>query len=287
MKTIRISKYLVLSIILLGLLASVFYPTQNGLASSKLLNAKAVVIADQLNLRKGPGFDQPVLLVLLKGQELIVLDHSLYGIWSQVRLSDGTEGWVFSLYIQSTSDVNSFALVDKLNLRAGPGLSYQIIRELAQGQVFSVLGRNLYSDWLVVLLPDGTGGWVYSPFIYTNADITSLPISEAYGGPSGSEAGQPASLPLLVTIRDNQAEVNVAGFPSHKVIIVSLGTPGNHSDITLGKGKTDNNGNTNLSFQMPNKWSNGELVTEQDLILTVSTEDGSFTREVKILYLRW
>jgi SH3-like domain-containing protein len=54
-----------------------------------------IVDADQsINVRGGPGTDNPVVTTLDPGTEVRVLGRNADGSWIQIQLADGTEGWV-------------------------------------------------------------------------------------------------------------------------------------------------------------------------------------------------
>lgn len=62
--------------------------------------ASGTVIGDNLDLRLGPGFDHRVIKLLSRGQALAVHGRSTNGVWLEVRLPDGTGGWVFTGYVE-------------------------------------------------------------------------------------------------------------------------------------------------------------------------------------------
>ncbi len=248
---------------------------------------KASVTADNLNLRSGPGFSYEVLKVLANGQELAVLRASEDGDWSEVGLPDGSEGWVFSLYIEIAGETSATVSVDRLNLRAGPGFNSRVLKVLDLGQGLLVSGRNNDGNWLQVRLADGLAGWVYSYFVETQVAVSALSVKEASGGPVSNEPGVKSSYSILVSIENNQAIINLAGFPGEKSFTVALGLPGEDPDRVVADGKTGADGSARVSFEMPAKWSNGAPVKENRLVVTVSANDGSFTRSIFIQYYRW
>ncbi|MGD8188870.1 SH3 domain-containing protein [Brevibacillus ginsengisoli] len=50
--------------------------------------------------------------------------------------------------------------VDKLNIRSGPGLTYNVVKQLPRTHKMNVLTEK--NDWYQVTLPDGTKGWIAS-----------------------------------------------------------------------------------------------------------------------------
>ncbi len=281
MKQFRLFRKIIPFLIALGLIAS--------LAPVTIANAAqpepAVVSVPALNLRTGPALDRPILRVLPAGTRLTILGVDPSGQWSQVRLADNVEGYVYTQYLQSPSSSASQALVDNLNLRIGPGTQYRVLRMIAKGQELEVTGRNKAGDWLQVNLADGAQGWVFSPYVLMDAPVSSLPNVEAYGGPQGS--GQPAnSLKVVVTIRDNRAVVAIQGFPASKDIVAELGLPGKDPDLKVATGATAADGTASLAFDMPAHWSDGSRVSQQNLALNVHTQDNSYSVAATLLYYR-
>jgi uncharacterized protein YraI len=279
----NISKYfyILLAVLLLG---GALAPAWPALAAGEL---KAVVIVEALNLREGPGFDYDVLKVLARGQELSVLRSSEAGDWSEVLLSDGKAGWVYSIYIRAETGADATVNVERLNLRAGPAFNTRVLKVLDLGQELSVEGRSEDGNWLQVSLSAGTAGWVYRFFVDTDRIISDLPVKEASGGPDTGEPEAKPSYNILVTIDDNRAAIDLAGFPAGKSFSVALGLPGEEPDQVVAEGKTSSTGSARESFEMPAKWSGGDEIEENRLLVTVTAEDGSFTKSVNIQYYRW
>ena len=269
--------------LLAALLLSALIPMTQAFAKE---SESAVVTVPALNLRSGPGLDYEILRVLPRGQQVSILDLSKDGLWTRVSLVEDIEGWVYSQFISPIRETDAQVLLDGLNLRTGPGFGYRTVRQLSKGQALTLTGRSSQSDWLSVRLPNGTGGWVFGAYVLANADIGALPVSEAYGGPDGS--GQQQSQPsVVVSIRENQAFVDVRGFPASQEISASLGLPGKSSDLKVASGATNADGSARLSFSMPAKWSNGTAVKQDHLILQVRAKDGSASLKVDLVYLRY
>ncbi len=266
------------TIVFLALLAGAFAPS---LVAQAAYEEQGIVAASLLNFRKGPGFNYDVIKVLENGQKLTVFGKNANELWLNVRLPDGKEGWVYGIYVQvgDPKTADGANIVDNLNLRAGPGKNYRILDMLDKGQTVTVLGRSTYSEWLVVRTSSGTEGWVFRPFIETDADIASLPVSEAYGGPTGSN-GSSIPLNIVVTIRDNEATVELSGFPKNEDIVAKMGQGSAKASLEVVSGSTDANGKAELSFSMPKNWPDGAST------LVVSTEDGKFSRTANIVFYK-
>ena len=277
-----LNTWLILSLLSVLVLSALVPATQ---AAAKT-DEPASVTVPALNLRSGPGLDYEILRVLSQGQQLAVLDRSENGLWAKVSLEEDIEGWVYAQYISPTGETDGQVLVEGLSLRTGPGFGYRTVRQLSKGQELALTGRSQQSDWLAVRLPNGVGGWVFNTYVLTDLDISALPVSEAYGGPNGSNQ-QPAGRSVIVSIRENQAFVDVSGFPASEAIVAFLGRPGKSPDLKVASGSTNADGSARLSFPMPARWSNGAPVNQDELSLQVSTKDGSTSLKVILVYLRY
>jgi SH3-like domain-containing protein len=86
----------------------------------------AVVTTDALNVRSGPSTAFPVLTTIPNGTEMTVLGRNPANTWLNVRLADGTEGWV-------TRSLTSYTLVSPnvITPAALPGAAATIAATLA------------------------------------------------------------------------------------------------------------------------------------------------------------
>lgn len=71
---------------------------------------RAQVTASLLYVRSGPGSDYSAQVILGAGEEVTVLGRTADGDWLQVRLLNGTEGWVFAELLSAISDVDVLAV---------------------------------------------------------------------------------------------------------------------------------------------------------------------------------
>jgi len=191
---------------------------------------------------------------------------------------------------QARSGVPGIINESGVNLRIGPGFSYQVLKLMPKGLEVDVKGRSTNGIWLEVHLPDGSGGWAFAAYVDMDVAIAILPVSQAEGGPisegPAGGAGGSNRLDVTIYILDNQATLQVNNFPSNAEINASLGLPGKGADLTVADGKTDINGSAELTFEMPARWSNSKPTVESELLLVVSTSDGSFSRSIQVQYLR-
>ncbi len=127
------------------------------------------VISETLNVRSGPNINYEVLGRLGKGDTVVVMG-SRYG-WKEVELPPGYKGWVHSDYVELPSEfipgerVQGTVDASRLNVRALPGLTYNIITQVERGDTVAVVDRD--GDWLGIEISGLATGWVHSDHIDT------------------------------------------------------------------------------------------------------------------------
>lgn len=111
---------------------------------------------DALNLRQGPGMTHGVKGEVALGERVELL--GLEGKWAKIQNAQGTTGYVFSAYLAPSGDTAAayYAATD-LNLRAGPGMSHEVVGELLEGETVKRL--HTVGNWALV---EGEGGAGYA-----------------------------------------------------------------------------------------------------------------------------
>jgi dipeptidyl aminopeptidase/acylaminoacyl peptidase len=97
---------------------------------------------------------------------------------------------------QSDESPQLTVLVEALNVRSGPGVSYPVISMLTQDDQVPVVGQHITSGWWQVVLPEGSTGWVSGGAVYVSVegDTTGLPaVSVAALSAAGIEAATSSS----------------------------------------------------------------------------------------------
>lgn len=152
----------------------------------------AKVVAWALNVRSGPGIDEPVIAALSQGDIVSILDTNPATDWLQVQLPDGQQtGWISgsSTYVSVITDGKPKAgsaevtptptvtatpgsaesgrsmqveiVSAGLNVRSGPGADYPIVATLLKGYTVSVTSVDPTTGWLQVPLPGSEqDGWI-------------------------------------------------------------------------------------------------------------------------------
>ncbi len=157
----------------------------------------ATVASARLNLRQGPAPTFGIIQVLNQGEMLSLLGRNELATWAHVRTMNGTQGWVYAPLLQTSTAVSGLPLsgvvpttaqpttgktavvsnaVNALNVRPGPGVSFDPIATVVRGQIVELLGRNSSNAWLKIRLSNGTEGWSSANYLTTSYNINSLPI---------------------------------------------------------------------------------------------------------------
>ncbi len=63
-----------------------------------------------------------------------------------------------------------------LNVRSGPGMSYERVTVISNGTQVTLLGRDSFGGWLKVRLANNSEGWVGASYISTSTVIATLPV---------------------------------------------------------------------------------------------------------------
>ena len=215
-------------------------PTQ---APSNDGTVQAKLTAD-VNLRRGAGTNYGVIKVIGTGTTVTVTDAS-NSQWYKVKLSDGTEGYLFSEYLKVTSgNIDSAKpsatptptpapsngtvqakTTSDLNVRKGPGTSYGIIKVIDMNVTVTVTEATS-SSWYKVKLSDGTEGYLAAQYLkITSGDINS--VKPGNSGDDNTNNGNNSNTPATGEYVRVTVGLNLRSEPntSSKVLtVLSTGT---------------------------------------------------------------
>ena len=158
--------------------------------------ANGYVTVSQLNVRSGPGFHQPVIGTLWRGEHVTLLGRDSRSQWLQVRLSNYAKGWVAAQYVNSSVPIWQLPITEvgmpdppatytgyvtppTLNVRSGPGFNYWVIDRLGQGQSVTIYGRDVSGRWYKVGLPNGASGWVAARYVRIDVPVYEMKTLES------------------------------------------------------------------------------------------------------------
>lgn len=138
--------------------------------------------------------------------------------------------------------------VDRLNLRTGPGLGYDVVTVLSYGDIVSIAGGTQWADgyeWVeVAVYGSQSHGWVASQYIGTSS-VPTFPVGEDLtvqvdalnlrSGP-GLGYGVIAGLSYGTVVTTTDVAANGDGYQWFNVYVPSLGVSGWVASMYLGEG---------------------------------------------------
>ena len=117
------------------------------------------VSGEKVNLRKGPSTSSPIIWELGKGFPLKVVGSK--GSWYKVSDFENDVGWIYKNLVSRKPHlivkVNKNSK-DQINIRSGPGTTYQVVGKAQYGVVFETLQQK--SGWVKVRHETGLTGWI-------------------------------------------------------------------------------------------------------------------------------
>ena len=196
----------------------------------------------QINVRADPSTASNVLGIIPADTKIQILGKDPGGNWLQIIYSQAVDGkgWVTAQYVTLATGVEvpvigggatnpgdgSVAIVQQqLNVRSGPGTSFNSLGTLNAQDVVNLTGKDSNAAWLQIefaAAPDGKG-WVNSAFVQAKG-VENLPIITDAGQVIGT--GTPTAVPPTATPTvipawaDNDSQDN----PAANVIFDPSGT---------------------------------------------------------------
>jgi uncharacterized protein YraI len=229
-------------------------PTLAAPPADPLVGPVGYVRAGQLNIRSGPGLSYGVITVVYRNDTVGLTGRTADNTWLRVRLPlTGQEGWAAAHYLEiGLGSINNLPVIDggspppnpapatayvsvyQLNVRGGPGLSYNIIGTLRQGDSSPLIGRSADGAWLQIQVssPYPTfavpTGWVMARYVSSSVPIFQLPVTDGGTPPINKPIGS-------VTV----SRLNVRGGPGFEYNVVNWLTWGMQVNL-LGRTNASN-----------------------------------------------
>lgn len=165
-------------------LALTVTPLGEGLPFNQTIQAEASTntyqTIENLNLRSGASAETAVVTIIPKGAQVELVSKS--GSWAEVRYGAKT-GYVNSKFLsnieQQKPAAQTHVTIDKLNLREGAGVQYNIITEIPEGEPVRLISGK--SGWVKVSYGDRTG---YVNSAYLKAVKAPAEEAEKYPAPA-------------------------------------------------------------------------------------------------------
>ncbi len=134
----------------------------------------ATVLADKVNIRAGYGLNFEVLAQLNKIDKVVVIGQE-YG-WYKIKLPKEALSFVHKDCIEEGK-----VLANRLRVRAGCGLNFNVLGVLKKGDVVNILEED--ADWLRITPPEGCSGWIQEDYLQLSKKKFTPPILERSSSP--------------------------------------------------------------------------------------------------------
>ena len=182
--SVRNAKKLIITILIITVIFSV--PAISALADGALAYGAATVDTEGLRLRTGPSTSHKVLAYLSEGDIVVILECT-NSEWYNVNFH-GTVGYVSVPLLRDVLTAENFnargrLTGDKVNLRAKPNTSSDILGTYTQGTEMTVIGIN--SGWYKVRHDDLTG--------YVRSDYMDIVGGYKASSASSTKSSAPAA----------------------------------------------------------------------------------------------
>ena len=132
-----------------------------GLCCSALAADYVSVKKDGVNIRSGPGTENPVVMEVFRGYPLQI--QEVKGKWLRVTDYEKDSGWISK---DMTDDIETVIVVSKssANMRQEPNKTSQKIADVEPGVVLQLIGKK--GDWRQVKHSGGTSGWLHQDLVW-------------------------------------------------------------------------------------------------------------------------
>lgn len=176
----------------------------------------------RLNVRRAPNSTAEVLGILEAGVEIQILAQDATHSWLLILYPDATgKGWISATYVTGVSKESiplwnePLALVlQPLNVRSGPGTSFNSLGMLQAGDLVKALGKDEFGAWIQIEYAKGPQGvgWVNAAFLrLENAE--RLPILSPEGTVIGTGTPPAATPTVTSTLRPAMSDEDSRSAP--------------------------------------------------------------------------
>ncbi len=136
---------------------------------------------------------------------------------------------------------------ERVNVREGPGTEFSIIGTVAQGDRFTIMGKNRAGDWYKLCCLATEQGWIYGPLVEVE---NGHPVTVAEDAPL---APTPSGPYLTVT-----KSMNIRDGPGTNYPVVGGASPGQHFPLT---GRNAAGDWWQINYNGSQAWAFGQLVS--------------------------
>jgi uncharacterized protein YraI len=200
------------------------------------------ITSTQLNVRAEPSTAGEVLGILAANVAVQIVGRDPGGNWWQILYEAGADGkgWVTAQFVETEVSPEvpvigsggtesglgfSAVVIQQLNVRSGPGTSFNSLGILNTDDVVSLTGRNRDGTWLQIEFtggPEGRG-WVSAGFIRADG-AEGLPIVSEAGEVLGTGTPMEAPPPPTPTIVPAPLDSDSTNRPIETILFERAGT---------------------------------------------------------------
>ena len=166
-------------------------------------------------MRSGPGTSYASLGLLSAGEKVHIVSKDSQGAWYQILYASAPQGrgWVAAQFVQVAAGAEipldatatpagpTGLVMQRLNVRSGPGTAFDLLGVLQADARVSLAGKNGAASWFQIdyaAAPTGHG-WITAQYVQTDS-ASNLPVLDDYGTPATSSlAGMPSGPPATPT----------------------------------------------------------------------------------------
>jgi uncharacterized protein YraI len=199
-------------------------------------------LTTQVYVRAGPATSYGSLGLLNRDSVVQVIGSDPSGDWYHILYPSAPQGtgWVAARFVQlpagtevpheatATPSGPTGRVLQRLNVRSGPGTGFEALGMLEAGTQVSLHGKNGTASWFQIAYPTGPGGfgWVTAQYVQTDAS-PDLPVLDDFGNvvtPGATDgAPGPAAIPTA-TLGPAYADGDSAAAPGARVVFAAGGT---------------------------------------------------------------
>ncbi len=165
----------------------------------------------QVNVRSDPSSAGSALGIIGLSAKVEISGKDSGGNWYRISYpqAPGGTGWISAKYVQvqdaqavpviaAPGDGPGGVITEQVNVRSGPGTTFDALATLNQNDAVSLLGKDSGGQWLQVQFKSGPGGqgWVSAGYVKA-AGLDKLPIVAQSGETIGT--GTPSLVPATIT----------------------------------------------------------------------------------------
>jgi uncharacterized protein YraI len=199
-------------------------------------------LTTQVNVRSGPGASYDSLGMLNAGEKVQILNKDSRGEWYQILYPSAPQGrgWVAAQFVQIAAGTEvpleatptpagpTGRVMQRLNVRSGPGTTFDSLGLLEADTTVSLTGKNTTASWFQIDYPAGPEGrgWVTAQYVQADA-ADDLPVLDDYGTPvtpGAAETPSGLATTLTATVGPAFADEDSRAAPAVRVNFSAAGT---------------------------------------------------------------